>query len=174
MSGTPKGRRSVGVPKWIDGPVERGYWREPWTIPTDTRKATRFKAKLRRHGLLSPNFTIAEARCHDAARTPVPDRLLPRAQRHAANLERLRHELGDRPISFLSWYRTPAHNAAEGGASESRHLFADGTDLSRQEVERLGEERFERAAEKVFAQGGFGRYPSGSRHVDSRGSRARW
>jgi hypothetical protein len=32
----------------------------------------------------------------------------------------------------------------------------------------------DRAADKVYARGGFGTYPSGSRHTDSRGSQARW
>jgi hypothetical protein len=164
----------VAAPRWLENDQQREYWRKPWTVPTDTRKATRFKKLLREHGYLSPHFKIREARCHDAAETPVPARLLPRAQRHAFNLERLRHELGDVPLSPLSWYRTPAHNAAVGGASESRHMKADGTDFDVAVVNAIGTAKFDRAAEKVFDQGGFGRYPSGSRHVDSRGTRARW
>lgn len=164
----------MAAPRWLENDTQRAYWRKPWTVPTDTRKATRFKKLLREHGYLSPHFKIAEARCHDPAGTPVPADLLPRAQRHAFNLERLRHELGDKPLSILSWYRTPAWNAAQGGASESRHMSADATDFTVQTVNSFGAGRFDSACERVFDQGGFGRYPSGSRHVDSRGQRARW
>jgi hypothetical protein len=56
----------------------------------------------------------------------------------------------------------------------SRHLSADGTDITVQTVNSFGAARFDRACDKVYANGGFGRYSSGSRHVDSRGSKARW
>jgi uncharacterized protein YcbK (DUF882 family) len=89
-------------------------------------------------------------------------------------LEQLRHALDDQPLPILSWYRTPAHNSAVGGASQSRHMQADAADFTVQTVEGFGSGRFDSACEKVFANGGFGRYPSGSRHGDTRGSRARW
>ena len=162
------------APRWCDTPQMREYWHRPWTVPTDPRKAANFKKRLRAHGFLSPNFTLAEAACHDPANTPVPKSLVLGAQTHAFNLERLRHELGDVVLSVLSWYRTPAWNDAVGGASESRHLNADGTDFTTATVRRIGTRRFDAACEKVFARGGFGRYSTGSRHVDSRGFRARW
>ncbi|HEY3434203.1 MAG TPA: D-Ala-D-Ala carboxypeptidase family metallohydrolase [Solirubrobacterales bacterium] len=165
---------ATSLPKWIEKPHHRELWRRPWTVPSDPRKAADFKRLLLKHNHLSPHFTLAEAACHDAARTPVPRGLLDQAQGHAFNLERLRHELGDVSLPILSWYRTDAHNDAVEGASESRHLKADGTDFTVATVQRIGTAKFDRAAEKVFANGGFGRYPSGSRHVDSRGSRARW
>lgn len=160
-------------PKWLER-GHRDFWDRPWTVPTDPRKASKFKADLRAHGFLSPNFRISEAACHDPANTPVPKRLLPRAQRHAFNLERARHKLGDVSLTILSWFRTRAWNDAQGGASESRHLFADGTDFDVATVQRIGTSRFDRVMEEVFEDGGYGRYPSGSRHADSRGSRARW
>ncbi len=89
-------------------------------------------------------------------------------------MERLRHELGDKPLPVLSWYRTPAHNTAVGGASQSRHMHADAADFTTQTVAGFGAARFDATCDKVFANGGFGRYPSGSRHGDSRGSPARW
>lgn len=97
-----------------------------------------------------------------------------RARNHAFNLERLRHELGDVSMPILSWYRHPAYNRAIGGASQSRHMSADATDFSRETVNRIGRGRFFSAANKVFAKGGVGDYPSGSAHVDSRGWYARW
>jgi uncharacterized protein YcbK (DUF882 family) len=104
----------------------------------------------------------------------VPPALRANAQRHAFNLERLRHELGDKPLPTLSWYRTPAWNDVVGGAVNSRHLQADATDFTTQTVSSFGTSRFEAASEKVFAKGAYGRYASGSRHGDSRGFRARW
>lgn len=164
----------MAAPRWLENDRQREYWRKPWTVPLDPRKAAPFKKLLREHGYLSPNFTLAEAACNDPANTPVPKSLLGQAQHHAFRLERFRHECGDVSLSVLSWFRTLAWNRAQGGASESRHLKADATDFDVATVQRIGTARFDAAAEKVFANGGFGRYPSGSRHVDSRGSRARW
>ncbi|MFD3944335.1 D-Ala-D-Ala carboxypeptidase family metallohydrolase [Streptomyces sp. NPDC058579] len=45
-------------------------------------------------------------------------------------LEALRHALGDVPISVSSGFRSHACNAAVGGASDSRHLYGDGIDLT--------------------------------------------
>ncbi|MGW7431778.1 D-Ala-D-Ala carboxypeptidase family metallohydrolase [Streptomyces sp. NPDC054861] len=45
-------------------------------------------------------------------------------------LEALRHALGDVPISVSSGFRSKACNAAVGGASDSRHLYGDGIDLT--------------------------------------------
>ena len=145
-------------------------WRRPWG--DQARASAEFRAWLWEGGRLSPHFARDEARCHDPGRSAVPKTLAAASQRHAFNLERLRHRLGDRPLRVLSWYRTPAWNAHVGGASQSRHLSADATDLSREEVVRFP--GFDQIADEVFSDGGFGTYPSGARHVDSRGSRARW
>ncbi len=162
------------TPRWLENDQQREYWRRPWTVPTDPRKAAPFKKLLRERGYLSPHFKIAEAACHDPAGTPVPKSLIGRAQRQAFNLERLRHELGDVALRILSWYRTPAWNAHVGGVVDSRHLRADATDFDVATVNSFGASRFDAACEKVYDQGGFGKYSTGSRHVDSRGSRARW
>jgi hypothetical protein len=165
---------ATSVPRWLTNETHRGYWRRPWTVPTDPRKAAGFKKLLREHGYLSPHFKISEAACHDPARTPVPKSKVRAAQRHAFNLERLRHRLGDRSLPILSWYRTPAWNHHVGGVEDSQHLDAVATDFTVQTVNSFGASRFDQACEDVFENGGFGRYPTGSRHVDSRGSRARW
>ena len=150
------------------------HWNHPWT--KKAAKAWGFRRWLRRHGRLSPNFTLQEAsgaRRHPLG-TKVPWGLRRRAQSHAFQLERLRHALGDRSIKIGSWYRNPAHNKAVGGARFSRHMRADATDIFKDTVDGFGAANFDRIAESVFAQGGFGTYPSGSRHVDTRGLRARW
>lgn len=114
------------IPKWCDTPALRKHWKEPWTVPIDGRKARKFKKRLRNHGLLSPHFSIKECSSKDGVR--IPDSILGAAQRQAFRMEKYRHAIGDRPISFLSWYRSPQHNANVGGASQSRHMKADATD----------------------------------------------
>lgn len=169
---TSAGKRPpAGVPGWL--PEEHWkFWKAPWSAKA--RNSRSFKRVLLEQGFMSPNFTVDETRCHDPARTAVPPNLRDNAQRQAFNLEILRHELGDQPVAILSWYRTPAWNAQVGGASQSRHMQADATDFDVGFVDSFGSGVFDRAADKVYARGGFGTYPSGSRHTDSRGSRARW
>ena len=53
-------------------------------------------------------------------------------------------------------------------------MQADATDFDVSFVDSFGPGKFDKAADKIYARGGFGTYPSGSRHTDSRGSRARW
>jgi hypothetical protein len=110
------------------------------------------------------------------------------ARRHALALERLRalvnaqrgkHGLPSTGIRTISWARSWQHNKDVGGAIDSRHLYFDATDIDRREVARLcpwkgGSSDFDRIASTVFGNGGFGTYPGGARHVDSRGYRARW
>ena len=167
----PEPDRPDGVPNW----VPREYW-EHFQKPWDEKAAnsSKFRELCWKNGLASPHFERKETDCNDARSTPVPDGLRPNAQRQAFNLERLRHELGDKPLAILSWFRTPAHNAAVDGASQSRHMQADATDFTTQTVNDFGASKFDAACEKIYSNGGFGRYPSGSRHTDSRGSRARW
>lgn len=118
---------------------------------------------------------------------PVPFYLVPGVKRHARRLEILRarvnkarkeHHLKPTGIKILSWYRPSWYNRQIGGARFSKHILAIATDVSREEVHRLtpwdNGRTFDRIANDVFKNGGFGQYPSGSRHVDSRGYRARW
>ncbi len=174
-AGAAKGKKekasAAGVPAWLPEDYLK-LWKFPWSAKARNSRA--FKKLLLEHGYLSPNFTLDEARCHDPARTGVPGNLKANAQRQAFNLEVLRHKLGDKPIAILSWYRTPAWNRHVGGASQSRHMQADATDFDVQLVDGFGPGKFDRAADQIYARGGFGQYPGGSRHTDSRGSRARW
>jgi hypothetical protein len=144
----------------------RGYWKNPWG-----RKAQRspaFKKFCWEHGFVSPNFTRAEWASKDG--TAVPESLRKNAQRQAFKCERLRHALGDKPISGLSYYRSPAHNAAVGGASQSRHMSADATDWPASMVDA----KFRQEAERIWKQNGIGSYPGGSVHTDARPWYARW
>jgi peptidase M15-like protein len=148
----------------------RKLWARPWTLRA--RSSPGFKKWLLEEGLLSPNFAVREARCKDGS--PVPHSLIPACQRHAFNMERLRHRLGDRPIPITSWYRTPSWNAHVGGARGSKHIDAVATDIPVEFVERVGTHTFDRHANIVFRNGGFGQYPGGARHTDTRGYRSRW
>ena len=158
-------RYPKGLPKRY-----RWHWDHPWSLRA--RQHRGFKRWLREHGYLSPNFSLAEARCKDG--TPVPRSLRVAAQRHAFNLERLRHALGDRPISIISWYRHAAYNRRIGGASRSKHVAAIATDHSTQWVNRMGRSRVRYHGNRIFANGGMGTYPAGSMHFDTRGYKARW
>lgn len=148
-------------PKWCDNETLRRYWKRPWIVPLSGFKARRFKRRLWKHGFLSPHYTRKEAGSKDGR--AIPRRLRRSAQRQAFHMERVRHLQGDKALRVLSWYRSPAHNAAEGGASKSQHLYAracDPLDPIRPEV-----------AEAVFERGAIGfQSPSDDtvRHVDSR------
>lgn len=148
----------------------RHMWKNPYgRLAQRSRKFKRFCWK---HGFVSPNFTRDEWASKDG--TAVPISLRDNAQRQAFKCERLRHTLGDNPIGALSYYRSPAHNAAVGGASNSRHMQADACDWSVETINRFGRSKFEAAINKIWLNDGIGHYPSGSAHTDARGYRARW
>lgn len=148
--------------------------------------------------MITAHFSWKEANAHSGYAGHYPPRftrvglkvvpLRNNIRKHARNLERLRTEVnrlrarhgkGATGITVLSWVRSPAHNAEVGGARDSRHMYGDATDISLQEIDRLcpwttGRDDFDAVAGRVFKTGGFGTYPAGNRHVDSRGVRARW
>lgn len=148
----------------------RRAWKRPWT--RFARRLPGFKRFCWRHGFVSPHYTRQEWASKDG--TPVPRHLRKNAQRQAFNLERLRHALGDKPLGGLSYYRSPRHNAAVGGASQSRHMSADATDFSVETINRFGRTRFLNECYRIWKNGGVGTYSSGSAHTDSRGYPARW
>jgi hypothetical protein len=80
----------------------------------------------------SDHFRVTDFACHDEHGTQYPaDKiasvLMPFCQR---TIEPIRHFVcGDTFMLVLSGYRTPAWNAHEGGAADSRHLYGDGADL---------------------------------------------
>lgn len=144
------------------------HWKEPWTA--QARQSRSFRLWLGRNGLLSPHFSYAEAASKDGK--AVPKTMRSRARDHAFRLEQLRHELGDVPIPITSWYRSPARNRAVGGAQDSMHMKAVATDHPVEFVKR--HPHFDQVADRIWREGGFGAYPAGARHVDSRGFKARW
>lgn len=146
------------------------HWDHPYRYRA--RNHPGFRMWLGRHGYLSPNFRVDEARCKHCHQLPKSVKY--RARKHAFNLERLRHALGDKPIEIISWYRCPVHNRNIKGALNSRHMKGDATDHPLGWVERNGRDLVNRIANKIWKDGGIGRYPAGSVHFDSRGVIARW
>lgn len=121
--------------------------------------------------LLTPHFRLGEFATHDGVLPP------PEAVEHLTRLcrevlEPMRARFG--PCTITSGYRTAAHNAAVGGAKESRHLYA------RRPGEPAVDARFARGNPEQWGAlaismrvGGVGIYPSHV-HVDQRRTRARW
>ncbi|MCL4838886.1 MAG: DUF882 domain-containing protein [Thermoanaerobaculia bacterium] len=125
-------------------------------------------------GDLSPHFSRREFRCRCGCGTMDVD------PRLVAGLEKLREQLGGRPIIVLSGCRCPEHNAAVGGAAQSQHIAIEKVQPGRAaDIRAIGLSVVDlyRAAKRVpvFRSGGVGIYP-GERfvHVDVREQPARW
>ncbi|GGT29509.1 D-Ala-D-Ala carboxypeptidase family metallohydrolase [Streptomyces purpureus] len=85
-------------------------------------------------------------------------------------LEAMRHALGDVPITVTSGFRSRACNAAVGGASDSRHLYGDGIDLTGSpSLCRLAQQARNHGFNGILGPG----YPGHGdhTHVDTRASR---
>jgi len=112
------------------------------------------------------NFNIDEFRCSDNGemlKSGMDSELV-------LNLEVLRYELGNKPVTINSGYRTPSYNKVVGGAANSQHLYGKATDIVVDDV-RPG--IVQKHANDLFANGGLGHYNTFT-HVDTRGYRARW
>lgn len=74
-------------------------------------------------GDLSAHFSLDEFRDHESGAVIDPPCAL------IAALENLRGQGGNEPLAIISGYRTPEHNAAVGGAPDSRHTHGDAADV---------------------------------------------
>ena len=148
----------------------RHMWRHPYG--RRARRSRAFKRFCWKNGYVSPNFTRKEWASKDG--TAVPESLRKNAQRQAFKCELLRHALGDKPRGALTYYRAPAHDAAVGGASQSRHMNADACDWDVSTINRFGRDKFLAAVMRIWANDGVGIYPGGNIHTDARGYLARW
>lgn len=122
---------------------------------------------------ITEHFSASEFSCKDG--TPVPDELLPNLRRLCEALEVLRAELGGKPVTIMSGYRTPAYNRKVEGAARSRHCVGDGADV---QVAGIAPDVVADVAARLMRHGriglgGIGRYETFT-HLDLRGRRARW
>lgn len=120
---------------------------------------------------LAPDFKVRELRCKDGSDTVMVDEAL------TVVLQCIREHFG-KPVTITSGYRTPAHNAAVGGAKSSQHLLGRAADIR---VQGVSVEDVAAYAESLMPDwGGVGRYPAkagraaGWVHVDTRADKARW
>lgn len=164
-------------------PLLRSYIARPWLPAARVSPAAR--RWLDDHGYITPHFTWGSYACTDG--TPVPRELRPNAIRLHWRLEILRHRLGDQPMTVDGPYRTRKRNREVGGAPESRHVYADGADFFRGQVDRWAEGIRRRGeslaaargrvlalASRTFYAGGVGNENSGTLHVDTRGHKVRF
>lgn len=120
---------------------------------------------------LAPDFKVRELRCRDGSDTVMVDETL------TVVLQCIREHFG-KPVTITSGYRTPAHNAAVGGAKSSQHLLGRAADIR---VAGVSVEDVAAYTESLMPDwGGVGRYPAkagraaGWVHVDTRADKARW
>ena len=120
----------------------------------------------------SPHLNWDELACKDPGRTPYPPEWREdRGARLARGYEALRRECGDKPLIVLSGYRTPEHNAAEGGAAHGQHPKGTAVDVAKPPHLTYGEfvAAAFRAMEKCPEIRGIGVYKHGtSIHLDVR------
>lgn len=86
---------------------------------------------------------------------------------HVEKLQAKRDKWG-KPIRITSGYRCEKHNKAEGGASGSRHVKGDATDI---QVQGMTPDEVSADCEDFNGKGSYDTFT----HVDSReGKKARW
>ncbi len=152
---------------------------KPWTMQARASRKVRKHLDTQDH--VTPHFTWAEFACQDAQKTAVPPDLRANTIRLCWLLEKMRHQLGDVPMSIDSGYRTPERNREVGGAADSRHTHGDAADFFAAQVDgwiTQGTAPSRAAvvaiASRIFASGGVGNETSGTLHVDARGWKARF
>jgi uncharacterized protein YcbK (DUF882 family) len=122
-------------------------------------------------GDLTRNFNLSE---FSSRGQPVPPEYLCNVRVLATNLQVIRARIGQ-PLVIISGYRSPAHNTAVGGATNSYHLSAQAADircggLSPVELRQVILDLIESGE---IMQGGLGLYDTFV-HYDIRGTKARW
>ena len=114
---------------------------------------------------VSKNFRLREFASKDGAdEVLIDDDLL-------TLLEAIPSEAGDKAITINSGYRSPAHNKAVGGVSNSQHVKGTAADIVVEDTDPL---TVGQIAEYILGnRGGTGVYQTFT-HVDTRANRSRW
>jgi uncharacterized protein YcbK (DUF882 family) len=130
-------------------------------------------------GDLTEHFHWWEFDCRDG--TPVPENLRDNVRALARALEVIRHAAGDRAVTVMSGYRTPAYNKVCNAAGHSQHMEGRAADiriagLTPRQVRAIV---LACIARREIPQGGVGIYlppkhDPGWVHYDIRGTAARW
>ena len=122
---------------------------------------------------LTKHFRLWEFRCRDGS--SVPPEYLCNVRVLATNLQVIRARIGE-PLVIISGYRSPAHNTAVAGASNSQHLTASAADLRCAGVtnQQLYDTILDLIRDGYIHDGGVGIYDDGTVHYDIRPRPARW
>lgn len=123
-----------------------------------------YSVKAEGDKLLAPNFRVGEFASQDGADEVLVDDGLPEL------LQQIRDHF-KASVTINSGYRTPAHNAHEGGVPGSQHTLGTAADIVVRGVSPLEVAQY--AEHLMPNRGGIGVY-LGFTHVDVRQSRARW
>ena len=121
---------------------------------------------------LTKHFKLKEFQSHDGSSMPLS--VYRNVKLLAKNLQVLRDSIG-LPIKVNSGYRSPSHNSAIGGVSNSQHLLGNAADIKvigmrPSEVLSTIQNLID---EGKMTEGGLGSYSSFT-HYDIRGTKSRW
>lgn len=121
-------------------------------------------------GRISANFRWEEFRCH-CGKCVMPEEARANIRRLVETVLQPFRDHVTVPVTVVSGYRCPAHNASVKGAANSQHKRGVAVDISvRNKTPRWVADKLQ----EMFNPGGLGRYKSWT-HVDIRpGRRARW
>jgi uncharacterized protein YcbK (DUF882 family) len=119
------------------------------------------------------HFKMSEFSSNDGVAVPI--QYQGNVYKLMQQLEIIRTALNNTPIRINSGYRSPSHNAAVGGVSNSQHLVGKAADIT---TAKHTPKQIKDIIENLIAQGkiiegGVGIYPTFV-HYDIRGTKARW
>lgn len=124
-------------------------------------------------GNVTPNFKWAEFDCKDGTR--VPKEFESNVLELAKQLEIIRAEAGNKPVTVNSGYRTPDYNRLKGGVKNSYHLTAKAADIVIKGMTPIEVHQLIKSLMKSgkITKGGLGLY-STFVHYDIRGVESYW
>ena len=113
-------------------------------------------------------FDTKEFESKDGKPSPYGETVV--AKELIVRLNAIRSRFG-KPIIVNSAYRSPEHNKAVGGVSNSQHVLGTAADIRPEDLKDLSE--LQKIADELNPHGGVGFYNTFV-HVDVRGEKSRW